>query len=134
LIAAAVFSHWILDALVHRPEMPVAGSASAKVGLGLWDRMPIALLIEAAIVVFGLALFLRRSNLSRQRSIALVILTSAILLFTGIGMTLTPPPPSATAMAASSLITLIVIAALYGWIGRAPRAKPVWQEETGSKA
>jgi hypothetical protein len=134
LIAAAVFSHWILDALVHRPEMPVAGADSAKFGLGLWDHMPIALLIEAAIVVLGLALFLRRSNLSRQRSIALVVLTLAILAFTGIGMTLAPPPPSATAMAASSLVTLIVIAALYGWIGRAPPAREWRQEESRSKA
>jgi hypothetical protein len=32
LVSAAVFSHWLLDALVHAPELPVAGAASTKVG------------------------------------------------------------------------------------------------------
>src|SRR4051812_900568 len=35
LVAGAVFSHWLLDALVHRPELPVGGADSAKVGLAL---------------------------------------------------------------------------------------------------
>lgn len=124
LIAAAVFSHWVLDALVHRPEMPLAGAASARVGLGLWDRMPIALAIEIALVVLGLALFLRGSRVPRGRSVALCILTLAILAFTLIGMTIAPAPPSAKAMAASSLITLLVLGALYLWLGRAPRTEP----------
>src|SRR4051812_6666623 len=35
LVAAAVFSHWLLDALVHAPELPILGASSAKIGLGL---------------------------------------------------------------------------------------------------
>ena len=42
LIGVAVMSHWFLDALVHRPELPVAGTSSAKIGLGLWGHLPIA--------------------------------------------------------------------------------------------
>jgi hypothetical protein len=57
-IAIAVLSHWILDVLVHRPEMPLAGVASPKLGFGLWDDIPVALAIESLIVIAGLALFL----------------------------------------------------------------------------
>src|SRR5512139_4173593 len=57
LIGAAVFSHWLIDALVHQPEMPLAGASSSKVGLGLWQNMPVALAAEALIVVIGLFLF-----------------------------------------------------------------------------
>jgi len=118
LVAAAVFSHWLLDALTHQPELPLAGADSAKIGFGLWRNIPLALAVEAAIVVAGLAIFLRGSVLSRGRSLALAALTLVTLAFTVAGMTVAPPPPSAFAMAASSLVTLIVVCALAWWIGR----------------
>jgi hypothetical protein len=55
LVAAAVFSHWLLDALVHVQELPLAGISSMKMGLGLWQNMPVALAAEALIVVAGLS-------------------------------------------------------------------------------
>ena len=121
LIAAAVFSHWLLDALVHRPEMPLLGATSPKIGLGLWQSMPAALAVESAIVVIGLLLFVPGSRLSRGKSLALTSLTLIVLVFTVAGMTIAPAPPSVLAMAGSSLITLIVVCALACWLGRVPR-------------
>lgn len=118
LVAAAVFSHWLLDALVHQPELPIAGAASYKVGLGLWQNLPIALIVEAAVVAAGLFLFVPGSRLSRRTSIGLAALCIVILAFTVLGMTIAPPPPSAQAMAASSLMTLIVVCALACWLGQ----------------
>ena len=40
LVGTAVFSHWLLDALVHAPELPLAGPQSRMVGLGLWACHP----------------------------------------------------------------------------------------------
>ena len=125
LVAAAVFSHWLLDVLVHVPELPLAGARSMKVGLGLWQRMPVALVAEAAIVVAGLCLFVPGAHLSRARKLGLTVLTLFMLALTVVGMTLAPPPPSAMAMAGSSLLTLIVVIALVCWIGRAPNEKRV---------
>jgi len=48
-----VFSHWLLDALVHRPEMPLLGSSSRMAGLGLWNHMPVALAMEAVIALIA---------------------------------------------------------------------------------
>lgn len=118
LIAAAVFSHWLLDALVHRPEMHLLGATSRAVGLALWDHMPVALLMEAAIVVVGIVLFLTGSRLPRAKSVTLAVLTLVILAFTVVGMTLAPPPPSTLAMAGSSLIALVAVCALFAWLGR----------------
>jgi len=119
LIAIAVFSHWLLDALVHVPEIPLAGEGSAKVGLGLWQRLPIALGVEALIVIAGLWAFVTGTRLARWRKIALVTLALLLLVFTIVGMTVAPPPPSPIAMAASSLVTLLVVCALFAWIGMA---------------
>jgi membrane-bound metal-dependent hydrolase YbcI (DUF457 family) len=120
LVAAAVFSHWLLDALVHRPEMPLAGALSHRVGLGLWSSMPVALVAEAAIVLLGLFLFIARSGLPRGRRVAIAGLSLVVLAFTVAGMTLAPPPPSERAMAGSSLVTLVAVCALVAWLGRLP--------------
>jgi hypothetical protein len=120
LIAVAVFSHWLLDALVHRPELPVAGTASYKVGLGLWNSLPLALAAESVIVVAGLALFMRGTRLSRGKSLALAAFSLLILAFTVVGMTVAPPPPSAQAMAAGSLVTLVLVVAVACWLGTLP--------------
>jgi hypothetical protein len=120
LVAAAVFSHWLLDALVHRPELPLAGAASTMMGLGLWHSMPLALAVEAAIVGVGLLLFVRGNRLPRGKLLALAALTVIMLVFTVVGMTIAPAPPSAQAMAGSSLATLAVVCVLVCWLGRAP--------------
>jgi len=120
LVAAAVFSHWLLDALVHVPELPVAGADSMKVGLGLWTSMPVALIAEAIIAVAGLSLFLSGAGLSRAKKLGLAVLCLVVLASTVVGMTVAPPPPSVNAMAATSLLTIAVVCALAGWLGRRP--------------
>ena len=122
LVAAAVFSHWLLDALVHRPEMPLTGGPSPMVGLALWNSLYAALGVEALVVAVGLYLFVPGGEFSRSRSVTLTVLTLITFVFTVAGMTVAPPPPSALAMAGSSLVTLGVVCALFCWLGRNPRA------------
>jgi hypothetical protein len=78
------------------------------------------LLVEAGVVAAGLWLFVRGSRLSRGRTLSLAVLALVILAFTVVGMTIALPPPSAMAMAASSLVTLVVVCALFWWLGRLP--------------
>jgi hypothetical protein len=123
LIFAAVFSHWLLDVLVHAPELPIAGAGSALVGLGLWQNMPLALAVEALVLVAGLLLFLPGAPLSRARKVWLATLCLLVLAFTVVGMSVAPPPPSASAMASSSLVTIAAICALVYWLAK-PRREP----------
>ena len=121
LVAVAVFSHWLLDALVHRSELPLVGNTSATVGLALWNNMSVALAVEAALVALGLCLFLQKSGRARGKSIALGAFILIVLMFTVVGMTIAPPPPSTSAMAGSSLVALVVVCGLIAWLGRLPR-------------
>lgn len=123
LVAVVVFSHWLLDALVHVSELPLVGEGSAKVGLALWQNMPVALTAEAVMVVAGLCLFLPGSSLSRAKRLSLTALSLLILGFTVVGMTVAPPPPSVLAMAGSSLVALLVICVLTCWLGRLPNQR-----------
>ena len=121
LLAAAVFSHWTVDAIVHAPEMPLLAAGTATIGAGLWNHMPSALLLESVMVGAGLWLYLTGAGLPRGRSAGLAALTVLTLLFTILGMTIAPAPPSAHAMAASSLLTIMAVCALAGWLARSNR-------------
>src|SRR3984893_13919831 len=55
LVGVAVFSHWVLDFLVHRPDLALYDNR-AKVGLGLWNHPVIALSLEALFLFVGLVL------------------------------------------------------------------------------
>lgn len=123
LAAAVVFSHWLLDALVHRPELSLAGAASPAAGVGLWNNMPLALAVEACLVVAGMYLYFPASGASRARQLALAVLTLLVLAFTVMGMTIAPPPPSAAAMAASSLATVVLVCLLMAWLGNGSRER-----------
>lgn len=60
-LALAVFSHWVLDLVVHRPDLPIYDDAY-KVGFGLWNHRMIALTLESALLFGGMWLYLRSTT------------------------------------------------------------------------
>jgi membrane-bound metal-dependent hydrolase YbcI (DUF457 family) len=59
LVGALVVSHWVLDFVSHRPDMPLWPGASPRLGLGLWNSIPGTLLVEGALFVAGIVIYLR---------------------------------------------------------------------------
>lgn len=57
IMAALVFSHFILDGIVHVPELPLLGQNSPKVGLALWNHMPLELTLESLMALAGLLVY-----------------------------------------------------------------------------
>ena len=49
VLALLVLSHWFLDALVHRPDLPLVPFGDVRVGLGLWNWMAATLLVEGTV-------------------------------------------------------------------------------------
>jgi len=123
LMAATVFSHELLDMLVHVPELPLAGRDSIKLGFSLWNHLPSALAVEVALTATGLWLFLRGAPLARWRRNGVIGLTACVALFTVVGMTLAPGPPSLRAVAWSSLATMAALALIAGTLDR-PAVQP----------
>ena len=99
LAGLAVFSHWILDFVVHRPDLPLYDN-TAKVGLGLWDRPALAFGLEAALLFVGMSIFLRgRAGPKAGMMIfGVVMLAIQAVVFFG------PPPTSDTAAATTALL------------------------------
>lgn len=116
ILAIAVFSHFILDFIVHVPGLPVAGPNSYKLGLGLWNHMGIALTVEIFLVLIGLALYLSGVKQKTFRSkYGVLILMVIFSILTVIGMT-SSAPPNLNAVAISWIIAPIVFSGLGFWL------------------
>jgi hypothetical protein len=111
LLALLVVSHWLLDLIVHRPDLPVTFTGDARLGLGLWNSMAATLLVEGAIFIAGVWLYTRatraRGAVGRWALWGLV----AFLLVVYAANLLGDPPPSTTAIA---------------WIGHAQWLLVLW--------
>ena len=117
VIAALVFSHWVLDVLSHRPDMPITLGESAKVGMGLWNYPLIAIPVELLLFAGGVWLYSRSTNpLNRRGSIGLWTLV-LFLLVIYVANIFSPPPPSAAAVAWSAQAMWLVVAWGF-WIDR----------------
>jgi hypothetical protein len=122
LVGAAVFSHWPLDLIVHRPDLALYDDA-AKVGLGLWDYPYVTLVVEGILLLGAMAVYLAASRpLTGRARYAMPAFGVAILLMQA-SMAFGPPPPSDRAMAATALIAYTLIAASIAWLerGRTPK-------------
>ena len=58
LLFALVVSHWVLDFASHAPDMPLWPGSSPKFGLGLWYSIPATLIVEGAMWLLGIWIFL----------------------------------------------------------------------------
>jgi len=119
VIAATVFSHFVLDALVHVVGLPVLGPSSYRLGLGLWRHTGLELALECLIGGLGWWLYVRSPRSARGLARwGLAGIVGLCGLLTVMGGLATEPPPSAHAMAAASLATIVILSCLAWWLDR----------------
>lgn len=116
-IGVAVFSHWVLDFLVHRRDLPLYDDA-AKVGLGIWNYPIIALSLEAFLLFGGMIMYLRRTRpLSTVGRLGPPIFGVVMLAIQGY-IFFGPPPASPVAAAVTAFVSYVVFAAVAHWLDR----------------
>ena len=109
VIAALVFSHFILDGLVHVPELPLLGRDSPKVGLSLWNHMPLELTIESLMALAGLAIYWKDGTRGGRWGMA-----AFVVLLTGITWTqlVSTMPPTNSELVPTWIIAPLVFSAI----------------------
>ncbi|HEX8173123.1 MAG TPA: metal-dependent hydrolase [Thermoanaerobaculia bacterium] len=121
VVGAAVFSHWVLDFVTHRADLPL-WPGGPKVGLGLWYSVPATVIVESALFLGAIALHVRATR-ARDRigSVALWSLVAFAAVIYIVSLT-SPPPPSwqAVAWAANAAWLFVPWAA---WIDRHREAR-----------
>lgn len=106
---ALVVSHWVLDVVTHRPDLPLY-PGGPMVGLGLWGSVPGTLLVELTMFL-GAAWLSLRTVLRSQRVGRLAVgafLATLLLLY--VGNVAGPPPPSPKAVAVVALGQWLLVA------------------------
>ena len=62
LLPLLVLSHFGLDSLVHRPDLPLSPWSNTYIGLALWNSVPITLMLEGSLFLLGIIIYLRTTK------------------------------------------------------------------------
>jgi membrane-bound metal-dependent hydrolase YbcI (DUF457 family) len=115
LLAMLVLSHWLLDYITHRPDMPLTFHGADRLGLGLWNSTVGTLTAEFAIFAVGVALYAQatrpRDRVGSFGLWSLVVFFVVVYLASVFG----PPPPSAAAVAWSAQAMWLIVVWAY-WV------------------
>ncbi len=122
VVGALVLSHWVLDLVTHRPDLPLAPGLP-RVGLGLWYSVPATLVVEGGLFLAGVGMYALGT---RPRTLAgsvgfwtLVVVLVGIYLANVLG----PPPPSPAAIGVAGLLLWLFIP-WAAWVDRNRGAVP----------
>lgn len=118
VLGLCVVSHWVLDLVVHLPDLPLyPGNNSPVFGLKLWNSFWGTLLIEGSIFISGLILYMRATVAKNKQGIFGLWILIGLLIISHTANLLGPPPPGMNAVAwAGNLQWLFVILAY--WVDR----------------
>ena len=117
LLGVLVVSHWVLDLIVHIPDLPLYPGSSVKVGFGLWNSIAATVIVEGLIFLGGVYLYFKSTKAKNKKGTfalwGLVIFLILVYVMNIIG----PPPDSAQAIGYVGLSQWLIIAWGY-WIDR----------------
>lgn len=118
ILGILVLSHWILDFITHRPDLPLLlGSDSLLVGLGLWNSIIATVIIESLIFVAGVYLYIsvtKAKNKVGAYSLWSLLIFFVIIYFSNL---FGPPPNSVDSLGYVGLAQWLLIAWAY-WIDK----------------
>jgi membrane-bound metal-dependent hydrolase YbcI (DUF457 family) len=116
VVFALVVSHWLLDWITHRPDMPLY-PGSAKVGLGLWNSIPGTIVVEVAMFILGVWVY-ARSTRARDRLGTRAFAAFVGFVFAAYAANLGPPPPSVAAIVGLGVAGGAVLLVWTWWFDR----------------
>ncbi|MGB2868356.1 MAG: hypothetical protein WBD36_07895 [Bacteroidota bacterium] len=117
IVGGCVFSHWVLDFITHRPDMPIAPGIHIYWGLGLWNSVPGTVLVEGSLFLGSFLLYARVTE-ARDRTGSLAFWSLVVFLGVAYAVSIvSPPPPSETAIALGAQSAWLIVVWAY-WIDR----------------
>ena len=117
VIAALVVSHWVLDFVTHRPDMPLY-PGGPKLGLGLWNSVPGTMAVELTMYAAGLWVYFRATR-ARDKTGRWAFLSLAVFLAIAYFANVSGgAPPSVVALYSTAIAGGIILTVWGWWVDR----------------
>lgn len=110
LLGTLVLSHWFLDFIVHRADLPLSPFNDFKVGLGLWNMPIVEIVLETGLFLSGVFLYIKAVSPKRKIAFWSLVVVFLVIHFLNI---FGPPPPSINAVAWSANLMWLFV--LWAW-------------------
>ena len=110
VVGLCVVSHWVLDLLVHLPDLPLYPGAAEGYGLGLWKLKGVELLIELLLFASGVLLYFNATTAKNKTGVYVPAALILFLLVIHVMNTFGPPPPSVNAVAWAGQLQWLIVA------------------------
>lgn len=124
VLGLCVISHWVLDLLVHRPDLPLYPGNAPKVGLGLWNYPHMEPFIEMAIFLAGLIFYLQTTvskNAVGKFGLWVLVIFLILIQFAD---AISPAPPANIMMIAWSAQVMWILVLLGFWVDSNRKIRP----------
>lgn len=112
-----VVSHWVLDWVTHRPDMPLY-PGGARYGLGLWNSITGTMVVEILMFAVGVWMYVQatraKDRIGRYAFIAYIALLLVIYVANAFG----PPPDSVTEVAWAAIAAPVILIPWAWWFDR----------------
>ena len=119
VVALAVFSHWVLDLIVHVPDLPLWSDTSLKLGFGLWHNAVATYALEAALLLGALWLYLRSTAAATAAGkYGMSVFVVVLLLFNIVNVFGPLQGDNKVALAVSALAAYFLFAAIAFWLDK----------------
>jgi hypothetical protein len=117
-VGIAVASHWVLDFVSHRPDMPLYPGGGERLGLSLWSSLTATFAVEGAMFALAIVLYARSTRAKDRVGTIAWWAFVALLLALYLPGPWSPPPPSENAVAIMGIIALAIFGPWAYWIDR----------------
>jgi membrane-bound metal-dependent hydrolase YbcI (DUF457 family) len=125
LLFAAVLSHWLLDFVSHRPDMPLAPGVRQTFGLGLWNSIPATLAAEGGFWLLAIIVYVRATHAVKPAGVYVFSIGAAFLTLTWYGNITAGMDPNPVKAGIGGLIFFSLIVAWAYWVNRLRRGPSV---------
>jgi hypothetical protein len=118
VMATAVMSHFVLDVIVHNPDIDLLGNGVYKIGLGLWNYPIASYVVEALLLITGLWIYLKSTKgKDFSGKYGLPILSVILLILNGVN-TFVLYPTNVENFAVTMLVVYITTIIIAFWLDR----------------
>lgn len=115
IVSFAVFSHWILDLIVHTADLPLWLN-KYKVGFGLYENAILSFLLELLLLLVGFFVYMRMTSDKRIRNSYGIYIFMVFVIMLGINSVWGVEPPTSQIAAGFLLSCYILLSVLIAWI------------------